>query len=296
MDEIGGILKNKARLVARGYHQKKGIDFKESFALVARLEAIWIFIAQPDGFVDPDNPNHVYKLKKALYGLKKAPEYALESLKKYEMEYCDPADTPIVKKSKMDEDTQGKAVDPTHYRGMVGTLMYLISSRPDLIYVVCMCARYQARPIEKHLHALADIFTKDLCRERIEFLIDKLGMRSFTPDTLKELADEAEEIMSSIIAKQIKLDLELVPKEKRLEIGKCNERLNPRKKQFRMDKKKKFDLNLEIFRDIFHICSRVHGQNFDELPTDEDIVSFFKELGHTGEIKIITNIIVDQMH
>nr|GFA27512.1 retrovirus-related Pol polyprotein from transposon TNT 1-94 [Tanacetum cinerariifolium] len=94
---------NKARLVARGYSQEEGIDFEESFALVARLEAIQIFLAyaahknmvvyqmdvktvflngnlreevyvsQPDGFVDQDNPNHVYKLKKALYGLKQAP-------------------------------------------------------------------------------------------------------------------------------------------------------------------------------------------------------------------------------
>ncbi|GJS14788.1 hypothetical protein Tco_0409260 [Tanacetum coccineum] len=112
--------------------------------------------------------------------------------------------------------------------------------------------------------------------------------------------------MSSITAQQTKLDLELVPKEKRLEIRKCNGRLNPRKKQreptfqvvldalaltpFRMDKKNKFDLNLEIFRDIFQICPRVHGQNFDALPTNEDIVSFFKELGHTREIKTITDI------
>ncbi|GJR91060.1 retrovirus-related pol polyprotein from transposon TNT 1-94 [Tanacetum coccineum] len=103
LDELGGILKNKARLVARGYRQEEGIDFEESFAPVARLEAIRIFLAfaahmnmvvyqmdvktaflngnlreevyvsQPDGFVDPDNPNHVYKLKKALYGLKQAP-------------------------------------------------------------------------------------------------------------------------------------------------------------------------------------------------------------------------------
>nr|GEY58741.1 retrovirus-related Pol polyprotein from transposon TNT 1-94 [Tanacetum cinerariifolium] len=103
LDELGGILKNKARLVARGYRQEEGIDFEESFALVARLEAIRIFLAyaahmnmvvyqmdaktaflngnlqeevyvsQPNGFVDPDNPNHVYKLKKALYGLKQAP-------------------------------------------------------------------------------------------------------------------------------------------------------------------------------------------------------------------------------
>nr|GFA05490.1 retrovirus-related Pol polyprotein from transposon TNT 1-94 [Tanacetum cinerariifolium] len=103
LDELGGILKNKARLVACGYRQEDGINFEESFALVARLEAIRIFLAyaahrnmvvyqmdvnsmflngnlreevyvsQPDGFVDPDNPNHVYNLKKALYGLKQAP-------------------------------------------------------------------------------------------------------------------------------------------------------------------------------------------------------------------------------
>nr|GFA36090.1 retrovirus-related Pol polyprotein from transposon TNT 1-94 [Tanacetum cinerariifolium] len=103
LDELGGILKNKARLVARGYRQEEGIDFDESFAPVARLEAIRIFLAyvahknmvvyqmdvktaflngnlreevyvsKPDGFVDQDNPNHVYKLKKALYGLKQAP-------------------------------------------------------------------------------------------------------------------------------------------------------------------------------------------------------------------------------
>ncbi|GKF95197.1 retrovirus-related pol polyprotein from transposon TNT 1-94, partial [Tanacetum coccineum] len=101
LDELGGILKNKARLV-HGYRQEEGIDFEESFAPVARLEAIRIFLAfaahinmvvyqmhvktaflngnlrkevyvsQPDGFMDPDNPNHVYKRKKAIYGLKQA--------------------------------------------------------------------------------------------------------------------------------------------------------------------------------------------------------------------------------
>ncbi|GKE67544.1 hypothetical protein Tco_1521705 [Tanacetum coccineum] len=143
---------------------------------------------------------------------------------------------------------------------MIGTLMYLTASRPDLTFVVCMCAWYQAKPTEKHLHVvkrifkylrgtvnrglwypkdssialtayadadhagccaqvlwmrsqltdyglgfntipiklrtkyqLADIFTKALGRERIKFLINKLGMRSFTPETLKQLADEAEE-------------------------------------------------------------------------------------------------------
>nr|GEX92117.1 hypothetical protein [Tanacetum cinerariifolium] len=179
LDKLGGILKNKACLVARGYRQEEGIDFEESFASVARLETIRIFLAydahknmvvyqmdvktaflngnlrgevyvsQPDEFVDPDNPNHVYKLKKALYGLKQAPrawydmlssfllsqdfskglqisqsprgifinqsKYALESLKKYGFESCDPVNTPMVEKSKLDEDREGKAVDPSHY-------------------------------------------------------------------------------------------------------------------------------------------------------------------------------------
>ncbi|GJX75467.1 hypothetical protein Tco_0314062 [Tanacetum coccineum] len=74
------------------------------------------------------------------------------------MKSNDPVDTSIVEKSKLDEDLQGKTVDPTHYRGMVGTLMYLTVSRPDLTFYVCMCARYQAKPTEKHLHAVKRIF------------------------------------------------------------------------------------------------------------------------------------------
>ncbi|GJU39308.1 hypothetical protein Tco_1192265 [Tanacetum coccineum] len=74
------------------------------------------------------------------------------------MESNDPVDTPMVDKFKLDEDLQGKAVDPTHYRGMIGTLMYLTASRPDLTFIVCMCARYQAKPTKKHLHAVKRIF------------------------------------------------------------------------------------------------------------------------------------------
>nr|GFA31691.1 retrovirus-related Pol polyprotein from transposon TNT 1-94 [Tanacetum cinerariifolium] len=340
-----------------------------------------VYVSQPDGFVDPDNPNHVYKLKKALYGLKQASrawydmlslfllsqdfskglmdptlfikrngtelllvqiyvdaiifdastlelcdlfanlmcskfkmsmmgkisfflglqisqsprgifinqsKYALESLKKYGFESCDPVDTSMVEKSKLDEDKEMKSVDPSHYCGMIGTLLYLTASRLDLQFAICMCARYQARPTEKHIHAvkrifrylrgtvhqglwypkdssialtafadadhadyglgfnkipmycdnksaialccnnvqhsrskhidiryhfikeqvengvielysvnteyqLADLFTKALGRERIEFLINKLGMRSFTPEMLKQLMNEEDE-------------------------------------------------------------------------------------------------------
>ncbi|GJQ95363.1 hypothetical protein Tco_0006502 [Tanacetum coccineum] len=204
----------------------------------------------------------------------------------------------------MDEDLQGKQVDATLYRGMIGSLMYLTSSRPDHIHAVCLCAQYQAKPTEKHLQAvkrifrylkgtinmgiwyskdtgksltayayadhagcqdtrrsisgsaqfldygfqfnkiplyfdnksaialccnnvqhsrakhidvryhfikekvengivelyfvrtkyqLADIFTKPFPRDRFNFLIEKLGMRSMSPETLKRLAEETDE-------------------------------------------------------------------------------------------------------
>ncbi|GJT18307.1 retrovirus-related pol polyprotein from transposon TNT 1-94 [Tanacetum coccineum] len=171
LDELGGIIKNKARLVARGYRQEEGINFEESFALVARLDAIRIFLAyaahmnmivyQMDvktEFLNGILREEVYISQSPRGIFINQSKYALESLKKYGMESSDPVDTPMVEKSKLDEDTQGKAVDPTHYRGMVGTLMYLTASRPDLTFVVCMCARYQAKPTEKHLHAVKRIF------------------------------------------------------------------------------------------------------------------------------------------
>ncbi|GJV73216.1 retrovirus-related pol polyprotein from transposon TNT 1-94 [Tanacetum coccineum] len=85
-------------------------------------------------------------------------KYAFKSLNKYGFDTCDLVDTPMVEKSKVDEDKEGKVVDLSHYRGMIGTLLYLKSSRPDLQFAICMCARYQAWPTEKHLHAVKRIF------------------------------------------------------------------------------------------------------------------------------------------
>nr|GEV57153.1 uncharacterized mitochondrial protein AtMg00810-like [Tanacetum cinerariifolium] len=134
------IVDQDARSPTRGYRQEEGIDFEESFAPVARLEAIRIFLA----YVAHKNMV-VYQMdmKTAfLNGLQisQSPrgifinqsKYALESLKKYGFESCDQVDTPMVEKSKLDEDKKGKAVDPSHYHGMIGTLLYLIASRPDL--------------------------------------------------------------------------------------------------------------------------------------------------------------------
>ncbi|GJR75264.1 retrovirus-related pol polyprotein from transposon TNT 1-94 [Tanacetum coccineum] len=85
-------------------------------------------------------------------------KYALETLKKYGMDLSDPVDTPMVDRLKLDEDLLGIPVDQTRFRGMVGSLMYLTASRPDLVFAVCMCARYQAKPTKKHLEAIKRVF------------------------------------------------------------------------------------------------------------------------------------------
>ncbi|GJT63658.1 retrovirus-related pol polyprotein from transposon TNT 1-94 [Tanacetum coccineum] len=128
-----------------------------------------VYVSQPEGFVDPDRPHHVYRLKKALYGLKQAPrnprgifinqsKYANEILKKFDLHKSDPVDTPMVERTKLDEDLSGIPVDQTQYRSMIGSLMYLTASRPDLVFIVCMCARYQSKPTKKHLEAIKRVF------------------------------------------------------------------------------------------------------------------------------------------
>ncbi|GJS37704.1 retrovirus-related pol polyprotein from transposon TNT 1-94 [Tanacetum coccineum] len=159
LDEIGGILKNKARLVARGYHQEEGIDFEESFALVARLDVIRIFLAyvahmnmivyqidvktaflngimreevyvsQPDGFVDQDNMNH---------------EFSKGTV--------DP--TLFIRRQGKDILLVQIYVDDIIFASTIPEL----SSRPDLTFVVCMCTRYQAKPTGKHLHDVKRIY------------------------------------------------------------------------------------------------------------------------------------------
>nr|GFB63412.1 hypothetical protein [Tanacetum cinerariifolium] len=102
-----------------------------------RLE-VWELVPRPDKVM---NPRGIFINQS---------KYAPESLKKYGFESCDPVDTSMVEKSKLDEDKEWKAVDPSHYCGMIGTLLYLTASRPDLQFAICVCARYQARPTEKH--------------------------------------------------------------------------------------------------------------------------------------------------
>ncbi|KAK8957907.1 hypothetical protein KSP39_PZI000068 [Platanthera zijinensis] len=274
LDDQGIIVRNKTRLVAQGYCQEEGIDYDQTFAPVARLEAIRIFLAyaahkrfkvyqmdvksaflngdikeevyvrQPPGFISPTSPDHVFKLHKALYGLKQAPrawyetlacfllendfkrgrvdqtlfvrthrshtllvqvyvddiifgstdsnlckkfsqlmhskfemssmgelafflglqvkqhvdgifisqtKYARELVKKFGMSEASSMKTPMPTNAVLDADESGKPVDQTSYRAIIGSLLYLTATRPDIMFATCICARFQVSPRESHL-------------------------------------------------------------------------------------------------------------------------------------------------
>nr|GEW03859.1 retrovirus-related Pol polyprotein from transposon TNT 1-94 [Tanacetum cinerariifolium] len=214
-DEENTVIRNKSRLVAKGYAQKEGVAFEESFAPVAQLEAVRLFIVyvahksfivyqmdvktsflygplkeevyvnQPDGFVDPYHPDKVYRLKKALYGLKQAPKAWYDELSNFLVSkgFSKGSIDPTLFISKHEEDILlvqiyvddiifgiqihqspcGIFINQAKYAQEilikhVGALMYLTASRPDIVHVTCYCARYQAKPTEKHLIMVKRIF------------------------------------------------------------------------------------------------------------------------------------------
>ncbi|GJR80727.1 putative ribonuclease H-like domain-containing protein [Tanacetum coccineum] len=204
-DKRGIVIRNKARLVAQGYTQEEGIDYDEVFAPVARIEAIRLFLAyalfkdfvvyqmdvksafmygkieeevyvyQPPGFEDPEFPDRVYKVEKALYGLHQAlrawyetlstyllgqsqDKYVDEILKKYGFLTMKTARTPMETSKLLLKDAEAEDVDIHLYRSMIGSLMYLTASRPDIMFVVCAYARFQVTPKVSHLHAVKRIF------------------------------------------------------------------------------------------------------------------------------------------
>ncbi|GJU89939.1 uncharacterized mitochondrial protein-like protein [Tanacetum coccineum] len=302
-------------------------------------------------------------------------------------------DTPMVEKSKLDEDKEGKAIDPSHYRGMIGTLLYLTASRPDLQFSIRMCARFQARPTEKHLHAVKRIFRylrgivnrglwylkdssialtafayadhascQDTCRSTsgsMQFLRDRLvswsskrqksdaissteaeyiamsgccaqilWMRSQLTDyvlgfnKIPMYCDnksvialscnnvQHSRIMSMTKEQQQALDDALVPREQRLTIGTflitasvpavymqefwATVTYQKHHIRFKMNKKS-YSFDMETFRNMLLICPKLPGQKFIDPPFKEEILTFMRELGYLGNIKLLSNVKVDTL-
>ncbi|GJR23046.1 putative ribonuclease H-like domain-containing protein [Tanacetum coccineum] len=189
----GIVIRNKARLVAQGYTQKEGIYYDSVFAPVAKIEAIRLFLAyasfkdfvvyqmdvksaflydkieeefyvcQPPRFEDLEFLDRVYKVEKALYGLHQAPracqdKYADKILKKFGFLTVKTASTPIETSKPLMKDENAEDVDVHLYRSMIDSLMYLTSSRPDIMFAVCACTRFQVTLKVSHLHAVKRIF------------------------------------------------------------------------------------------------------------------------------------------
>nr|GEW32650.1 hypothetical protein [Tanacetum cinerariifolium] len=137
------------------------MDVKSAFVYGTIKEEVCV--CQPPGFEDHDYPDKVYKVVKALYGLHQAPracqdKYVAETLRKFGLKDEKSASKPIDTEKPLLKDLDGEDVDVHTYKSMTGSLMYLTSSRPDIMFVVCACARFQLTPKALHLYAVKTIF------------------------------------------------------------------------------------------------------------------------------------------
>ncbi|GJR60506.1 putative ribonuclease H-like domain-containing protein [Tanacetum coccineum] len=157
-DERSIVVKNKARLVAQGFRHEEGIDYDEVFPPVARIETIRLFLAFESfmGF-----PVYQMDVKSAfLYGtIGEEDKYVADILKKFDFCSIRTATTPIKSNKPLVKDEDGVDVDVHVYRSMIGSLMYLTASRPDIIFVVCVSARFQVTPKASHLNVIKRIFS-----------------------------------------------------------------------------------------------------------------------------------------
>nr|GEY06936.1 retrovirus-related Pol polyprotein from transposon TNT 1-94 [Tanacetum cinerariifolium] len=260
-DEDQTVIRNKARLVAKGYTQEEGIDFEESFAPVARLEAVRIFIAyaaqktfpiyqmdvktaflngplkeevyvaQPDGFVDPDHPENVYQLRKALYGLKQAPRaWYNEHSKFLTSKGFNKGDKLVSWMSKKQNCTAMSSAEAEYVAlsASCAQVMWMRTQLQDYGFSynkISLCCDSQSaiaiscNPVQhsltKHIHTryhfikeqvengiielyivrteyqLADMFTKALPEDRFKYLVRQIGMRCLTPAELEVLVKES---------------------------------------------------------------------------------------------------------
>nr|GEW88585.1 retrovirus-related Pol polyprotein from transposon TNT 1-94 [Tanacetum cinerariifolium] len=269
LDEYGDVLKNKARLVAKGYRQEEGIDFKESFAPVARIEAIHIFIAnaasknitiyqmdvktaflngelkeevyvsQPEGFVDPNHPTHVYRLKKNLYGLKQAHRAWAIALCCNNVQHF-----------------RSKHIDIRHHfiREQV---------EKGVVELYFVTTDYQ----------LADIFTKALPRERFEFLLSRLGKNKMADVNVNAPVDQAPTTVPPT---------------------RTDDQILPHIRWCQLDEKW-FDLTKDTLRDALQITPVNNNNAFSSPPTPDALINFVNDLGYPKVIRNLSDVVTNDM-
>nr|GEX01461.1 hypothetical protein [Tanacetum cinerariifolium] len=198
-------------------------------------------------------------------------KYALEIIKKYGMETSDPMDTPMVEKSKLDTDPQGKEVDPTRYRRMIGLLMYLTASRPDLQFVVYTCIALTAFADADHTGC------QDTRRSTSRNIQSKEATLQVVYDVLRN--------SPLFRAFQVTAD---VPEIYMQEFW-ATAKLHHTSIRFKIDTKKSV-LNLEAFREMLHVSPRIPNQPFADLPTEEEVLDFLRFLGHSQDIRYLTDL------
>ncbi|GJX09689.1 retrovirus-related pol polyprotein from transposon TNT 1-94 [Tanacetum coccineum] len=236
MDTENTVIRNKSRLIAKGYSQQEGIDFEESFASVARLEAVRMFVAYLAhknftiyAFLNGPLKEEFFIHQSLRRIFINQSQYTMELLRKHEMEKCDTVTTPMAT-AKIDADLQGTPTDQTKYHSMIRGLMYLTASRPDIAFATfvsgfeliaysdadlagCLddykstsgglqflgdklvswsskkqnCTTVSTTKAETE-YQLADLFTKDIRRERFKYLVHRIGIRCMTPTELERLA------------------------------------------------------------------------------------------------------------
>ncbi|GJU57407.1 putative ribonuclease H-like domain-containing protein [Tanacetum coccineum] len=169
-DKRGIVIRNKARLVAHGYRQEEGIDYEESAFLYGTIKEE-VYVTQPPRFKDPENPDSLQGGQGPLWvasstkSMQKEDgifisqdKYVDEILKKFNYTDVKSASTLVDLEKPLVKDGDANDVDVHLYRSMIGSLMYLTTSRPDIMFAVCACARFQVTPKTSHLLAVKRIF------------------------------------------------------------------------------------------------------------------------------------------
>nr|GEV85851.1 hypothetical protein [Tanacetum cinerariifolium] len=178
------------------------------------------------------------------------------------MGQIDSVDTPMVEKSKLDEDLQGKPVDATLYCGRIGSIMYLTSKVPD----------------EKHRKTLDTD--------------EGTGTKPGVPDVPKYDYESEKESWVTVEKKMMMMKMIL-----KMNMIMFWATVTKHKASYRLKiDNKNFSMNVEVFKDILSICLRIMNKELNEPPSEEEALSFIRELGHSREIKYITDVIVDHLH